>query len=115
MTIETITEHGDPNPDPERDDSNLPAQADALPLTLSILRRQGHAAETPVSAAKFVHGLSQVLTREHRPHSRREHHLGVSAFPQQKIAQTLFAAGADQQIHIRPEMFRQTLFRNGHR
>jgi len=29
MTIETITEHGDPNPDPERDDSNLPAQADA--------------------------------------------------------------------------------------
>src|SRR5580692_448850 len=29
MTIETITEHGDPKPDPERNDSTLPAQADA--------------------------------------------------------------------------------------
>jgi hypothetical protein len=29
MTIETITEHGDPSPDPERDASILPTQADA--------------------------------------------------------------------------------------
>jgi hypothetical protein len=29
MTIETITEHGDPSPDPEGDASILPAQADA--------------------------------------------------------------------------------------
>lgn len=30
MTIDTFTtEHGDPNPDPERNDSNLPAQANA--------------------------------------------------------------------------------------
>ena len=29
MTIEAITKHGDPSPDPERDDSILPVQADA--------------------------------------------------------------------------------------
>ena len=33
MTIEAITKHGDPSPDPERDDSILPVQADAEPAT----------------------------------------------------------------------------------
>ena len=46
MTIETITEHGDPNPDPERDDSILPAQADAEPAAPADAALQAHATAT---------------------------------------------------------------------
>src|SRR6185503_1974133 len=53
-----------------------------------------YAAESPVAAMKLVHSFSQILTGEHRPHARSENHLCVGAFPQQKIAQALFPAGA---------------------
>ena len=45
MTIETITEHGDPSPDPERDDPILPAQSDdaRAPADAAL---QGHATAT---------------------------------------------------------------------
>ncbi len=46
MTIETITEHGDPRPDPERDDSTLPAQAGAEPTTPADAALQAHATAT---------------------------------------------------------------------
>src|SRR5208283_6058224 len=36
-----------------------------------------------------------------RPHDRSEVELGVSGFPQQEVTETLFAASADQQIHVR--------------
>ena len=43
---------------------------------------------------------AKIGSREVRPHHRSEHQLGVGAFPEQKIAQALFAAGADEQIDI---------------
>jgi len=50
MTIETIIKHGDPNPDPERDVSILPAQADAdvdaEPTTPADPALQAHATAT---------------------------------------------------------------------
>jgi hypothetical protein len=48
MTIETITEHGDPKPDRERDGSNLPAQADAVAesATSADAALQAHATAT---------------------------------------------------------------------
>src|SRR5580692_4688295 len=46
MTIETITEHGDSKPDPERDDSTLPAQAGAEPTTPADAALQAHATTT---------------------------------------------------------------------
>ena len=46
MTIETTTEHGDPNPDPERDDSILPAQAGAGPTTPADTALQAHTTAT---------------------------------------------------------------------
>ena len=46
MTIETITKHGDPSPDPERDDSILPVQADAEPTTPADAAPQAHATAT---------------------------------------------------------------------
>ncbi len=46
MTIETITEHGDPNPDPEHDDPILPAQSDAESTTPADAALQAHATAT---------------------------------------------------------------------
>jgi hypothetical protein len=46
MTIETITEHGDPKPDTERDDFNLPAQANAEPTSSADAALQAHATGT---------------------------------------------------------------------
>jgi hypothetical protein len=63
MTIDTLTtEHGDPNPDPARDDSNLPAQADA-----------GTDTTTPADAALQAHAtatIKQLL--EERPAVAKE-------------------------------------------
>ncbi len=46
MTIKTITEHGDPNPDPEHDDSILPAEADAESTTSADVALQAQATAT---------------------------------------------------------------------
>ena len=45
----------------------------------------------------------QVRGVEIGPHPPREHQLRVGAFPQQEVAQPLLAAGADQQVHRRPQ------------
>ena len=58
------------------------------------------ATESTLPAVKFRNARTQILDRKIRPHPRREYHLRVRAFPQQKIAQPLLAAGADQQIDI---------------
>ena len=79
MTIETITEHGDPNPDPERDDSILPVQADVEPTTPPATRagpRHRHdrrLLEEHPAVAKAIRdtlrhpGLSAGTGRAHRP------------------------------------------------
>ena len=46
MTIETITEHGDPKPDREHNGSHLPAQADAGSATSANAVLQAHATAT---------------------------------------------------------------------
>ena len=46
MTIETITEHGDPNPDPERDDPTLQAQAVTGQTTPADAALRAHATAT---------------------------------------------------------------------
>ena len=46
MTIETITEHGDPNPDPERDDPTRQAQGVTGQTTLADAALRAHATVT---------------------------------------------------------------------
>jgi len=46
MTIDTITEHGDPSLDPERNGSNLSTRAGAEPTTPGDAALQGHATTT---------------------------------------------------------------------
>ncbi len=43
----------------------------------------------------------EIGDRKVRPQALGEMELGVSALPQQEIAQSLLTAGTDQQIHIR--------------
>ena len=49
---------------------------------------------------KLPDGLGQIVLGKIRPQPVDEHHLGIGALPQQKIADALFAAGADDQIGI---------------
>jgi hypothetical protein len=46
MAVETITEHGDPNPDPERDDAMLQAQANAGQAAQADAALRAHATMT---------------------------------------------------------------------
>jgi len=52
--------------------------------------------EAALPGAEFRNGGGEVGSLEIRPHHGRENQFGVSAFPQQKIAEALFTAGADQ-------------------
>jgi len=58
----------------------------------------GHSSEAAFGAVVFVHGGAEVGRREIGPHAFREDQFGVRGFPEQEIAQALFAAGPDQQI-----------------
>src|ERR1700740_2109872 len=49
----------------------------------------------------LLHHVAQVFGREIGPPFRKKAKLGEGAFPEQKIGEALFAAGADQQIDIR--------------
>src|SRR5947209_873399 len=58
------------------------------------------AAEASLASAKLCNRLVKFLGAEFRPHARSEDQLGVGALPKEKIAESLFAARADEQIHI---------------
>src|SRR5712692_6931206 len=58
------------------------------------------AAEASLASAKLCNRQVKILGAEFRPHARSEDQLGVGALPKEKIAESLFAAGADEQIHI---------------
>jgi len=49
---------------------------------------------------ELIHGILQVRGGEIRPAPVREIKLGVGAFPQKEIAQTLLSAGANEKIDI---------------
>ena len=48
-----------------------------------------------------VHRLTQLRLAELRPHALQKAQLCVCALPQEKVAEPLLTARADQQIHIR--------------
>src|SRR5205809_116284 len=50
-----------------------------------------------LAAAIIGDGLIEVAAAEIRPERLGEHQLGISALPEQEIADALFAAGPDQQ------------------
>src|SRR5687768_5565046 len=62
--------------------------------------RLEHRSEPTLARAEILYGLGQVWRGEFRPHAAREVELGVGAFPQQEITQTLLTAGADQEIDV---------------
>jgi hypothetical protein len=53
---------------------------------------------------------SQIFASEGGPHAGREDQFGVGAFPQQEVAEALFAAGADEQVYVGAEEFGECLF-----
>src|SRR5713101_469841 len=50
---------------------------------------------------KFAQGRFQIIHRKIGPALVRENELGESAFPKQKIRESLLSAGADQKVHVR--------------
>src|SRR5262249_17537062 len=58
-----------------------------------------NAAESALSRVIFRYGFLEVRAGEIGPHLPGEEQLGVSALPKQEVAEPLFAAGSDQQIH----------------
>ena len=67
-------------------------------LSLSPSPRSGrpNTAKAPVAGVKGLEGSEQVLPSEIGPQRGREMQFGIRTFPQQKIAQALFAARANQ-------------------
>src|SRR5262245_53124097 len=63
-------------------------------------RRFRNSPKTPLARVEFGYGVLQIRPPEIGPHLGGEQQLGIGAFPQQEIAQTLLAAGADQQIYV---------------
>src|SRR5690606_21655701 len=56
--------------------------------------------ETPVPAGELLERGVEVLLGVVRPVGVREDQLGVSALPEQKIAEPLLAAGADHEVDV---------------
>ena len=54
----------------------------------------------PFASAKFLHRHMQIAGSEIRPAFLKKDKFREGAFPQQKIGEPLFSAGADQQVHI---------------
>ena len=72
-------------------------------LSFGRRRRLGarESAEASFATTEICNGRSQVLCVEVRPQRVEEAKLGVGAFPQQEIRQTLLAAGADEKVDVR--------------
>src|SRR5271157_6189772 len=62
-----------------------------------------HSPEAALAAVEFADGGPEVGAVEIGPHAAGEDQLGVGAFPQQEVAETLLAAGADEEIDRRAE------------
>src|SRR5690606_1546606 len=73
----------------------------------------GQPSEAALTPVKLGHRLRQRGLAEVGPHDRREIQLRIRAFPQEEIAPALFAAGADEEIHIAACMARWFVFANG--
>ena len=56
--------------------------------------------KAPVPRGVHVERLPQLLLAEVGPHQLAEVQLGVRHLPQQKVAQALFARGADEQVRF---------------
>src|SRR5271157_4684195 len=65
-------------------------------------RRDGldHTPKTPVARMKLPHRRLEVFGIEVRPQALRKDKFRVSALPQHEVAQSLLAAGANQQIEL---------------
>ena len=63
-------------------------------------RRGGKTTETPFPTTEISEGCAQMFGAEIRPQGFDEVELRVGRFPQQKVRQALFAAGADEQVDI---------------
>src|SRR5689334_4805652 len=77
-----------------------------------ILRGAGKRPKAAVAAFKVSHCLRQIVTGKIRPLALRKDELRIRAFPQQEIAQPLFAARANQEIDIRTKRQAQMLPRD---
>src|SRR5713101_379182 len=64
----------------------------------------GKGTEAAVPGVELSDSRGQIRGLKVRPHARHEIELGVSAFPEQKIAQPILSAGPDQQVHIRRDV-----------
>src|SRR5579872_6905917 len=68
------------------------------PRLLPPRQRRRKGAESPFTTEKLAHRPRQVVRAEVRPHARRENQFGIGALPEQKVAETMFATGADEQV-----------------
>ena len=55
---------------------------------------------SPITSGKRLNGGSEIGLGEVRPQDVGEVELGVGRLPQQEVTQSLFSAGADEQIHV---------------
>ena len=55
---------------------------------------------SPIATGKSLNGGSEIGLVEVRPQDVGEVELGVGRLPKQEVTQSLFSAGADEQIHV---------------
>src|SRR5262249_41066872 len=70
------------------------------PLSGSARDLRGNGAEATLAHLELCERAQELLLGELRPHAPREVELGVRAFPEEEIAEALFAAGADEEIDV---------------
>src|SRR5437588_869662 len=61
-----------------------------------------NSAKTPMPLRIFFQGGEELRLAKIGPESLRDHQFGVGNLPKEKIAQTHFAAGADEHVRVRP-------------
>src|SRR5579875_992912 len=85
------------------DDSRADPGVDGSDREASLTRSSSGTRQTAVAAvapAELGDGAGELGGIELGPHARREVQLGIGGFPEHEIAESLFAAGADQKIDI---------------
>src|SRR6476659_5031092 len=84
------------------DASAVPVARNCLRFILTVFISRGRScAEPALSRSKDLHGLLEMRGLKVRPHHRQKDELGVSALPEQEVAQPLFASGSNQEVDIR--------------
>src|SRR5450631_2281223 len=85
---------------------------DQLGGVLSMVHARSHLvgcadlSESPFAFRILIEGLCKGALIEVRPETIHEVQLGICTFPQQKVAQSFLAAGADQKVHVRRDRHR---------